>query len=167
MRQRFRHRIAVAMVLFAAIHSVASADTSPELTCPELDHQGHSFSSMKALPRQIIEALARKMPGPVPGTPSMADRDEAWQVTDVIMPGPRLPERHFVRGGSVGQRWYIWYETGGIARYTSVAIFELAGDGSVAKPVARVIAPRQSLCSTTHDHLADPIPQPEQEHDVW
>lgn len=46
-----------------------------------------------------------------------------WQVTDVVMPGRSLPGRRFIIGVQSGARFWVWYESGGIAHVTHVALY--------------------------------------------
>ena len=163
-----RKRLHVAAALTAlTVSNAALAEPSPTPACPELDREGTSFSSIKALPWQITSELARKMPGLTPEQPLIADRDQPWQVTDTVTPGSRLPYRRFIHAGSVGRRWYIWYESGGIVHSFSVAIIEFPDTGQSAKAITHRFAMPDRMCTVTRDHLADPIPETEPEHDIW
>ena len=67
-----------------------------------------------------------------PATPNrfgpMADRGEFFNSTDVIMkPGPA---NRFIRGGEIGERWYLWYEHGGIAYYRNIVLFSSDPSGT-------------------------------------
>ena len=48
-----------------------------------------------------------------------------------------------------------------------VAIFDFPSTGPAAKVVAHGFAPPDRMCSITSDHLNDPIPASEPEHDIW
>ncbi|HLY58830.1 MAG TPA: hypothetical protein VKS60_24925 [Stellaceae bacterium] len=160
-------RIAAALALVLIASNAAFAEPSPNPACPALDQGGTSFNSVKEIPAPIATELARKMPGAILNEFIMADRDQPWQVTDVVIPGPRLPSRRFIRGGNVGSRWYIWYETGGIAHEFYVAIVELPSTREAAKAVTHFFASPDRMCSETREHLADPTPASEPEHDIW
>jgi len=50
----------------------------------------------------------------------MAPRGSFFNSTDAIVPG--FPSRRFVRAGHMGQEWFVWYETGGIAYFKNMLL---------------------------------------------
>ena len=58
----------------------------------------------------------------------MAERGQAFQVTDVIMPGPPLPGSRFIAARQQGCRLSIRYERGGIAHTYNEALLQRQGN---------------------------------------
>jgi hypothetical protein len=72
------------------------------------------ISSFQSLPEQIkVEMLDQ--------VGVMADVGEAFNPADVGT-GPR---HRFIRGGSYGNIWFVWYEHGGFGYHRHVAFFRL------------------------------------------
>ena len=141
-------------LLIAARVTAAIAAESPDVPC--LPGHASRIASFQALPAPIpIEMLGRFAPGVPPATLAMsadsliAERDGAWQVTDVATPGARLPGRRFILGFRAADRVWAWYESGGIAHMFHVVVFEPGGgqpwrvsrhlaDGSIATLCTRL-----------------------------
>jgi len=144
------------VVLCASLLSpawVVSAFATPRPDVPCLPAHGTRIASFRALPAPVpLEMLGRFAPGVPPATLAdslIAERDAAWQVTDVVSPGAQLPGRRFILGFRAGDRVWVWYESGGIAHMFHVVTFEPGGgqpwrisghraDGSLAKLCARL-----------------------------
>lgn len=82
-------------------------------------HSVRDVDSLKGLPPSIRAYLQKN-------ADSMADRGEFFNVTDsIVRPGPG---RRFIRGGESGGKWFVAYETGGIAYYRTVLLLENKGE---------------------------------------
>jgi len=132
----------------AAMSSAAGAanpaDVSLEaaFTC-RLAHPSKSVASLAKMPAPIRTYIALHI-GP------MADRGRFFNATDVVMkPGPA---NRFIRGGEIGERWYLWYEHGGIAYFRNVVLF-----GSDPSGTPHVLAQEQGLWSDNLCALTDAL----------
>jgi hypothetical protein len=82
----------------------------------------------------------------------MADRGEFFNAGDVVE--RPAPFDRFIRGGEIGEKWFVWYEHGGIAYWKQILIF-----GSDPSGTLHVIAEAHGtgqvgLCAQT-DRLLD------------
>jgi hypothetical protein len=69
----------------------------------------------------------------------------AWQATDVVS-GPPLPARRLIEAFQRQGRWWIWYETGGIAHTYHVAIFSSQGRLGWRLGLAETAGSTAALC---------------------
>jgi hypothetical protein len=105
---------------FDAIH------LSPGVPCalPGGDTQTYLRLDDMALP--VRQALGRKFGDPTGMKIDMAQRDAAFQETDLIDGDkPPLSFQRFIQGGHTGRYWYVWYELGGWGYSYNIAYFEL------------------------------------------
>jgi hypothetical protein len=98
---------------------------------------------------------------------SMAERDQPFQVTDVIIPGQPNPGRRIISGGHRGRDWFLWYEQGGVAYSWHVAVFRLGDEGAphvLANALVPVSwsenrwKPRIDVCALIDGALAGHVP---------
>ena len=87
-----------------------------QAACPLTGSQ--NYTRKAELPAAAVAAL---------GFP-MAERGQRFQVTDVIMPGPRLPATRFIAARRNGCTIALRYEQGGIAHTYETALLERRGD---------------------------------------
>ena len=111
----------------------ASAGPNPAVPC--IPPGATRFVQFDALPAPIrLDVLHRFAPdAPENRLAGLAGALVArpgadWQVTDVVMPGRNLPGRRFIVGAQSGPRLWVWYESGGVAHLTHVALYS-RGDG--------------------------------------
>jgi len=121
---------------------------NPDFTCT-LSHRSTSMDSLKKLPGPIQKALHDRVG-------EMADRGEFFNAGDVVQ--HPAPFDRFIRGGEIGERWYVWYEHGGIAYWKQILIF-----GSDPSGTPRVIGEahgvgQSGLCAQTDYLLDSPTP---------
>jgi len=108
------------------------------------------YSSLDRLPEPLVTYLAGKLVGPA-GRGGLAPRDGYFNATDVVMSG--LPMRRFISAGRAGDRWFLWYEHGGLALHAHLIVIDLAPTATVA--VANMTAwPPARLCALTGDILS-------------
>jgi hypothetical protein len=82
-------------------------------------------------PDQFPEAIKRAFATLTDERPfSLAAPGERFNETDVLEPG--LPTRRLILGGRCGDRWFIEYEHGGLARSIGLVVFKIDADQSVA-----------------------------------
>ena len=117
---------------------------NPDFNCT-FTHPSKSVDSLKELPGPIQKALHDRVG-------DMANRGEFFNSGDVVE-GP-APFDRFIRGGEIGERWFVWYEHGGIAYWKQILIF-----GSDPSGTPRVIAQAQGggaggLCAQTDQLLS-------------
>lgn len=162
-----RFAAAIAAVIIAAAGS-AEAAPGPSVACPTLAKDGSVFLSLDQMDSRIVAELQRRFAQGQAYDISqlIAPRDGDWQATDVIMPGPMLPGRRFLQGGRVGDTWYVWYQTGGIAIMFHAAIFELPHAAEQPRLRAHTAGRLDDLCPFTMAQLAGrgPAGQP---YDFW
>ena len=77
-----------------------------DLICTLRHRTTSDLNSLKKLP-DSVKAYVSGAIG------RMADRDEAFNSTDVIE--KPAPATRFIRAGRIGEYWFLWYERGGIA----------------------------------------------------
>ena len=137
-----------ALLLALGLSSCTSAkpveSPNPDFTCT-LSHRSTSVATLKALPGPLQKSL-HNLVG------EMADRGEFFNNGDVVT--KPAPFDRFIRGGEIGEKWYVWYEHGGIAYWKQILIF-----GSDPSGTPRVVAQAhatssESLCAQT-DRLLD------------
>ncbi len=87
-----------------------------DAVCPLTGSQ--NYARKAELPAAAVAAL---------GFP-MAERGQRFQVTDVIMPGPRLPATRFISARRTGCTIALRYEQGGIAHSYETAVLERRGN---------------------------------------
>ena len=103
--------ILAALLLGAASPLVAAGDPDPR-TC-ELRNEAEFFQRRSDLPQDMQAALGK--PGP------MAEAGERYNATDAIDTSlPPVPFDRFVLSGKSGDRWFVWYESGGMSRQDRV-----------------------------------------------
>jgi hypothetical protein len=133
----------------------ALAAPSPVVACPL--QAGATFLSIDGLDARIVAELKRRFSAPE--TMRIADmiapRDAEWQVTDVVTPGQPLLGRRFIQGGRVGTRWYVWYESGGIAHQYHAALFDLAPAASAPRLLAHISGSLDQLCPVTRAQMIE------------
>ena len=111
------------------------AAPSPAVTCRQGDaSSAKPYASFASLPEPVRLSMLTHM---APETPEqqlrtlapmmMSERDEDWQVTDVGTLGRKLPGRRFIDGTGIGDRLYVWYESGGIAHMYHLAVYAQTG----------------------------------------
>jgi hypothetical protein len=112
------------VALLLCSHEAKAAPPSPAIErCEALGAE--TVTALRDLPPSLIAELDRQFGGGGGGKyVALADRDQDWQPTDVIMDAT-LPTRRFIQAGHVGSRWYVWYEQGGIAHSFHVALFDV------------------------------------------
>ncbi len=84
----------------------------------------------------------------------MADHDGDWEATDVVRPGSKLLFRRFIQAGQSGDRWYVWYERGGIAHFDYAVVLALPAGGAAAQVIMHASGMAEALCSATGPALA-------------
>jgi len=86
---------------------------NPDFSCT-FTHPSKSVDSLKKLPGPIQKALHDRVG-------EMADRGEFFNAGDVVQ--RPAPFDRFIRGGEIGEKWFVWYEHGGIAYWKQIVIF--------------------------------------------
>ena len=110
------------MALLAMSGAAHATPPIPDFTCASR-HPSKSADSLAQLPapvRLYIQNSQKKIG-------AMADRGAFYNATDVIMkPGP---SNRFIRGGTIGDRYFLWYEHGGIAYWKTVVLLSVDAGG--------------------------------------
>jgi hypothetical protein len=109
--------MAVAAGLGIAIAAAFAAGAAGNPPCAS--NGTRTFERKADLPRGAADALGF----------AMAERGAAFQVTDVLGPGPALPGSRFVAARQTGCRLALRYEYGGIAHGFATALLEWRSRG--------------------------------------
>ena len=120
------------------------APPDPDFSCV-LTHPSTSVGSLKQLPTPIRKAL-NDLVG------EMADRGEFFNNGDVVT--KPAPFARFIRGGQIGENWYVWHERGGIAYWLQITLFGSDPSGTAHVTAMAHIAQAGQLCTET-DRLLD------------
>jgi hypothetical protein len=92
-----------------------------------LDGDFALITSTEELPQSIKNAFAT-ITGIKPF--ALADPGRKYQMTDVV-DEPGLPQRRLIFAGSCKNRWFIYYERGGIGHSFSVMVLDIEQNNSV------------------------------------
>jgi hypothetical protein len=76
----------------------------------------------------MLDRFANGMPRTT-AEDAIAEPGEPWTATDTPGPGKPPPARHFLLGARNRETLFVWYESGGIARFLHVALFAREGSG--------------------------------------
>jgi hypothetical protein len=113
----FLRPLILSLLLAMVGSATAHAFPSPVVSCPLTGKDSGPFLTVDQLAPQIVHELQRRFGNRI----DMAPRDADWQETDVIdLSQPMMSIRRFVQGGHEGDRWYVWYEMGGIGHSPEV-----------------------------------------------
>ena len=86
----------------------------------------------------------------------MADRGEFFNSTDVKE--KPAPFDRFIRGGEIGEKWFVWYEHGGIAYWKQILIFGSDPSGTPHVIAEAHAAGPDGLCAQTDQLLGHQTP---------
>jgi hypothetical protein len=92
-----------------------------------LDGDFAIITSSEELPQSIKNAFAT-ITGIKPF--ALADPGRTYQMTDVVEE-PGLPQRRLIFAGSCRNRWFIYYERGGIGHSSAVMVLNIEPNNSV------------------------------------
>jgi hypothetical protein len=144
----------LALLAWATTAGIAAAAPSPAVRCSIAGpHTGATYAAFPAAIRNKI--------GP------MAERDQPFQVTDVIIPGQSNPGRRVISAGHRGPNWFVWYEQGGVAYSWHVAVLHLDGNGGVQVLANAILAiswssnrwnARTDVCALIDGAMAGRVP---------
>jgi hypothetical protein len=120
-------------------------DVSADLAC-KMHRDVRDVNAFDAMPPAVVSFVRAKMgAGKLPNDEIIAARGAAFNATDVIV--GHAPGRRFIRAGHAGNKWFLWYERGGIAYSKSIAIVAL--DGGKASLVAHIGYEHENPCALT------------------
>jgi hypothetical protein len=105
------------------------------------------YSSLDRLPEPLTAYLADKLASPA-GYGGLARRDGYFNATDVVISG--LPMRRLISAGRAGDRWFVWYEHGGLGMHAHLVFIDLPPDVKEPVLLANMTAwPPTRLCALT------------------
>jgi hypothetical protein len=134
-------RIALAASL-ALSGAAYAAEPDPDFTC-SLRHPAKSADSLTRLPQPVRFYIQNSRPK----IGAMADRGAFYNATDVIVkPGP---SNRFIRGGTIGDKYFLWYEHGGIAYWKTIVILTADAAGAPAVVAEQNGGFPDGLCAAT------------------
>jgi len=115
-----RGAAAVTAALLCAGCSTADAtptEVNPDFTC-SFTHPSRSVNSLKKLPRVVRNHVKTKVG-------DIADRGQFFNAGDVVV--RPAPFNRFIRGGTLGGGYFLWYEHGGFAYWKQIVLFDRRG----------------------------------------
>jgi hypothetical protein len=127
-----------------------------ELAC-RLEHPVQEFSSLRDVPTPIMDDLLSYMrvkSALAKPSPPIADRNQDFNGSDAARPG--LSFRRFMRGGHVGNRWFVWYEHGGIVSNRNIVLYDFS-NRSTPRLLAKLVV-FHDLCAQTDQLLGGDLP---------
>ncbi len=147
-------RMILATAVLLSLTSASTAqffDRSPTPSCTKTWTAVTFYERLDAMPPDIIEAFATLLGGnkkPQELASWIAERNHEWGATDVRP--ANVPSLRFIYGLKNRDRWFVWYEYGGIARGAIVVAFD--SDPSTSKPslVARLYSRSEEVCAVTY-----------------
>jgi hypothetical protein len=143
--------LALASLLLSAC--AADADSSDPSACkftPRVSEVG----SFGALPMPIRDYLKPKFNFDDPHTGGIAPKGGKWNATDVVTRD--APFRRFMRAGYAGDKWFLWWERGGIAYWRQFAVFALQGGNVIV--MAHGSLPSETPCAATEAAMDGRLP---------
>jgi len=143
--------LSVATLLFAGCSTADATPraSNPDFTC-SFSHPSKSVNSLKRLPSPLRKYIKAKI-GP------MADRGQFFNAGDVVQ--RPAPFNRFIRGGTIGERWFLWYEHGGFAYWKDIVLFGSDPSGT-PHVIAEAHASGGDLCAQTDGLLDNPSKTP-------
>jgi hypothetical protein len=145
-----------ALAMFAGADARAD-DVSPDLAC-KFDHAVNDVASFDVLPKPVTDFLR-------PRLGEMAKRGEYFNATDVVM--KPAPSRRFIRAGRSGDKWFLWYEHGGIAYNRNIVVLSWRPGDAAAILIAHTAYSGESPCRQTDAILEGHIPPHTGRDDWW
>jgi hypothetical protein len=135
MRHEATPLMLIAALALALMPVAAKAQFDPlqRIASCRFKHPVRSIASLADVPRAIRDAV-----GP------MADKNAFFNATDVFQPG--VPSRGFVSAGQSGDRYFVWYEQGGIALFSQIAVYRLPFGAAKAELVTQQNESGGDLC---------------------
>lgn len=131
--------LAALLAMSGAAHA---ALPNPDFTCA-LRHPSNSADSLAALPAPVRLYIKDSQPK----IGAMADRGAFYNATDVIVkPGP---SNRFIRGGTIGGKYFLWYEHGGIAYWKTVVLLMADAAGKPVRVAEQTGNFPNGLCAAT------------------
>ncbi|HEX2593936.1 MAG TPA: hypothetical protein VHL34_20720 [Rhizomicrobium sp.] len=92
-------------------------DANPDFTCT-LAHPSKSVNTLRKLPSPVKVYVKAKV-----GT--IADRGQFFNAGDVVT--KPAPFNRFIRGGGIGDGYFLWYEHGGFAYWKQIVPLDRSG----------------------------------------
>jgi len=108
------------LALSSAACTTADATTTPanpDFTC-SFAHKSRSVISLKRLPG-VVKAYVHTT------VRQIADRGQFFNAGDVVT--RPAPFNRFIRGGTLGDGYFLWYEHGGFAYWKQIVLFDRKG----------------------------------------
>ncbi len=150
-----RVEIYVCVFAFALVTGCASdAGTQPGSLSCKFRQSVQEVNSFEAMPMAVQDNLKPRFNFDDPHTGGIAPRDGKWNATDVVMED--APFRRFIRAGHAGDKWFLWWERGGIAYWREFAVFALAGGNVIV--MAHGNLPPDNPCVATEAAMDGRLP---------
>lgn len=139
-----------AFLLSACTTDAASSDS----TACSFNERVSEVGSFAALPMPIQDYLKPKFNFDDPHTGGIAPKGGRWNATDAVTHDG--PFRRFMRAGHSAEKWFLWWERGGIAYWREFAVFALAGGNVIV--MAHGTLPAQNPCAATEAAMDGRLP---------
>ncbi len=116
------HRLAAAAIVVLTCAGCSTADATstpanPDFTCT-FSHPSRSVNSLKKLPA-VVRSYVHDKVAPI------ADRGQFFNAGDVV--SRPAPFNRFIRGGTLGNAYFLWYEHGGFAYWRQIVLLDRKG----------------------------------------
>ena len=147
-------QIATASIVFALLTGCVDAGAGGDDLGCKFTPRVIEVGSFGRLPGPIQDYLKPKFNFDDPHTGGIAPKGGRWNATDVV--SRDAPFRRFLRAGSAGDKWFLWWERGGIAYWREFAVFALQGGNVIA--MAHGNLPSESPCAATEAAMDGRLP---------
>ena len=127
-------RGATLAILLAVPFAASGRDTQRDLQC-HFRHPVVDIGSFDELPAQISQYTLLQMDpsgARLTSAQEIAPLGQRFNPTDVL---DGLPTRRFIRAGRAGDKWFLWYEHGGLGYAKILVVYSLDG-----RPAPSVVA---------------------------
>jgi len=146
--------VAIAALLACSGCANAANNPSPNIPCTLPGADAQTFLSIDVMAPEIKAALARQFGDPTGQRIAMAPRDGNFNIGDALDEETvNWPFHRFIQGGRWGDRWYVWYEYGGIAYGVRAEIFDLPKQASAPQMLFDQSVSSAEICKTTLNYL--------------
>lgn len=145
---------AAVTLTFALLAGCVKAGVDADDFACKFHHRVQEIGSFAALPAAIQEYLKPKFNFDDPHMGGIAPKGGKWNASDAV--SEDAPFRRFMRAGHTGNKWFLWWERGGIAYWREFAVFAL--DGGKVAVVAHANLPSDNPCTATEAALDGKLP---------
>jgi hypothetical protein len=140
----------IAALLAGCATTAGNTDSTDDLCT--FRHPVQEIAYFEQGPPTIKNFLKVKFEFHDPRTGGLAPRGGEWNATDVVLKD--APFRRFMRAGRAGNKWFLWWERGGLAYFRQVVVLDAR-----ASVLARASLPADDPCRFTDELLSGRVPE--------